>query len=153
MKRANVFRLVAILAVVVLASMTAGCLKATIVGKIEPDPLRLTEGAAIPGTLTLTMTGWLAGGAYEKLDVKFFKDGTADPIAQHDDLPLDDVFISPLQKVKAVNLQDVDGLVAPASLWVGGVLQATDAVFTVKPGVSYGLNPIVIEVGLVQAGE
>jgi len=137
----------------VLASMTTGCLKATITGRIEPDPLELTEGAAIPGTLTLTMTGWLAGGEYEKLDVKFFKDGIADPIAQHDDLPLEDMFILPLQKVKAVNLQDIEGLVAPESLWVAGVLQATDAVFTAKPGVSYGLNPIVIEVGLVQAGE
>jgi len=153
MKRANVLRMVAILAVVVLASMTTGCLKATITGKIKPDPLKLTEGAAIPGTLTLTMTGWLAGGVYEKLDVEFLKDGTADPIAQLDDLTLEDVFISPLQKVKDVPLQDIDGLVAPESLWVDGVLQATDAVFTVKPGIGYGLNPIVIEVELEQAVE
>jgi hypothetical protein len=153
MKRSNVLRLAAILAVVVLASMTTGCLKATIIGRIEPDPLELTEGAAIPGTLTLTMTGWLAGGVYEKLDVKFFKDGTADPIAEYVDLPLDDVFISPLQKVKDVSLQDVEGLVAPESLWDEGVLRVTDAVFTVKPGVGYGLNPIVIEVGLTQAND
>lgn len=146
MKRANVFRLVAILAVVVLASMTAGCLKATIVGKIEPDPLRLTEGAAIPGTLTLTMTGWLAGGTYEKLDVEFFKDGVEDPIEVLADLSIN-VLITPLNKVVPVNLEGITGLVAPEGLWDDlGVLQATHAVFTVKPNVGLGLSPIVIEV-------
>ncbi len=152
MKRSNALRLVAILAVVVLASMTTGCLKATITGMIEPDPLKLTEGAAIQGTLTLTMTGWLAGGVYEKLDVKFFKDGNADPIAQLTDLPID-LLITPLDKVVPVELQDVPDLVAPPELWVADVFEATDAVFTVKPGTGYGLNPIVIEVGLEEADE
>ncbi len=149
MKKANVLRLVAVLAVVVLASMTTGCLKATITGKIEPDPLELTSEAAIQGTLTLTMTGWLAGGAYEKLDVKFLKDGTADPIAELANLPIN-LLITPFNKVVSVKLQNVEGLAAPAELWVSDVFEATDAVFTVKPGAGYGLTPIVIEVEVVE---
>ncbi|HON41774.1 MAG TPA: hypothetical protein PLM74_01420 [Bacillota bacterium] len=149
MKRANILRLVAILAVVVLASMTTGCLKATITGKIQPDPLELTSEAAIQGTLTLTMTGWLAGGMYEKLDVEFFKDGTDDPIAELTNLPIN-LLITPLNKVASVKLQDIEGLAAPVDLWESDVLEATDAVFTVKPGAGYGLSPIVIEVEVTE---
>lgn len=153
MKRANALRLVAILAVLVLASMTAGCLKASITGKITPNPLILSKDAPIEGELTLTMTGWLAGGVYDKLDVEFFDGESTVPIAKIKDLDLPKNLISVASSVVSYNFEkDITDLVAPADLWdeLSGVLKATYAVFTVKPGMGYGLSPIVIEVDVAE---
>jgi len=145
MKRANVLRLVAILAVVVLASMTTGCLKATIVGKIEPQPLALSKGEALPGTLTLTMTGWLAGGAFETMDVEFF-DAQSVSLKKLTDLDIDgDLVLLPVVKTASVELSAVSGLVAPDELWDGDDFVGATATFTVKPsGTNYKLTPVVI---------
>ena len=112
MKRANVLRLVAILAVVVLASMTTGCLKATITGKIETPPLALSKGEALPGTLTLTMTGYLAGGTFDKLDVEFFNED-GDSLVEIVDQDINVALAPVLKKTDSVLLSSIQTLVAP----------------------------------------
>ncbi|HNU95094.1 MAG TPA: hypothetical protein PKM31_09750 [Bacillota bacterium] len=154
MKRANVLRLAAILAVVVLASMTAGCLKATITGKIEPQSLVLTKGEAIPGTLTLTMTGYLAGGQFDKLDIEFF-DADGASLVKIVDKDVDLTLAPVLKTTDSVVLSSIATLVAPDELWhgVSGDFLGSTATFTVKPStLSYNLAPVVIdEVEIVEA--
>jgi len=147
MKRANVLRLVAILAVVVLASMTTGCLKATITGKIEPKKLELTEGESITGTLTVTMTGYLAGGTFDKMDVEFFDEEGAS-LHKFEDLAIaEELTLIPLvQTTDSVDLSGIDGLVAPDELWDGSdEFLGSTATFTVKPSAtSFKLNAVEI---------
>lgn len=146
MKRANALRLVAMLAVVVLASMTTGCLKATITGKIEPKTLELTRGEAINGTLTLTMTGYLAGGTFDKLDVEFF-DAEGASLAKIEDRTIDLGLFPVVKTTDSVDLDSIDGLVAPDTLWdeVSGDFLGYTATFTVKPSAtSYKLNAVEI---------
>ncbi len=149
MKRANVLRLVAILAVVVLASMTTGCLKATITGKIEPKKLELTKAESITGTLTVTMTGYLAGGTFDKMDVEFFDEEGAS-LHKFEDLAIaEELTLIPLaQTTDSVDLSGIDGLVAPDALWnesgPADFLGST-ATFTVKPSAtSFKLNAVEI---------
>ena len=152
MKRANVLRLVAILAVVVLASMTTGCLKATITGKIETPPLALSKGEALPGTLTLTMTGYLAGGTFDKLDVEFFNEN-GDSLVEIVDQDINMALAPVLKKTDSVLLSSIQTLVAPDELWEGEVFVGYTAKFTVKPSaLSYNLTPVIIdEVRIVEA--
>lgn len=151
MKRANILRLVAILAVVVLASMTTGCLKATITGKIEPQPLALSKGDALPGALTLTMTGWLAGGVFDNLDVEFF-DAQSVSLKKLTNLTIDGLILAPVQKTASIELSAIDGLVAPDELWDGDNFVGATATFTVKPNATnYNLTPVVISgVGIIE---
>lgn len=151
MKKANALRLLGIVAVVVLASMTTGCLKATIAGKIEPDPLVLAPtDTTFPGKLTLTMTGWLAGGTFETVDVQFYNGTTA---VQGLDITGAKVklLLSPVGKTASVDLKDIENLTVPNGLFVDGALVANKAKFVVKPGTSLGLADVVIEVGLQKA--
>ncbi len=147
MKRANVLRLVAILAVVVLASMTTGCLKATITGKIEPKKLELTKAESITGTLTVTMTGYLAGGTFDKMDVEFFDEEGAS-LHKFEDLAIaEELTLIPLaQTTDSVDLSGIDGLVAPDELWDGSdEFLGSTATFTVKPSAtSFKLNAVEI---------
>ena len=144
MKRADVLRLMAILAVVVLASMTTGCLKATITGKIETPPLALSKGEALPGTLTLTMTGYLAGGTFDKLDVEFFNED-GDSLVEIVDQDINVALAPVLKKTDSVLLSSIQTLVAPDELWDGDDFVGATATFTVKPsGTNYKLTPVVI---------
>lgn len=151
MKKANILRAAAVIAVVVLASMTTGCLKASIKGKIEPAPLTLaTDVTTFKGTLTLTMTGLLGGGTYETLQVRFFKGD--EPVANTDINSVKiNLTISPFNKVASVALDEIEGLIVPEALWNQGELLADKAEFTVTAGIGFGLDPVVIQVGLKRA--
>jgi len=151
MKRANILRLIAVVAVVVLASMTTGCLKAAITGKIEPAKLALApEDVTFDGTLTLTMTGLLGAANYDALDVEFFQGDAAVEGLDIKNVKIN-LKVSPLGKVDSVKLKDIEGLAVPEALWVDGELAANKAKFTVKPGAGFGLDPVVIEVELEKA--
>ncbi|HAI85473.1 MAG TPA: hypothetical protein DCL63_00605 [Firmicutes bacterium] len=152
MKRANILRLIAVVAVVVLASMTTGCLKAAITGKIEPAKLTLApEDVTFDGTLTLTMTGLLGAANYDALDVEFFQGDAAVEGLDIKNVKIN-LKVSPLGKVDSVKLKDIEGLAVPEALWdAEQKLTANKAKFTVKPGAGFGLDPVVIEVELEKA--
>jgi len=65
---------VAILAVVVLASMTTGCLKATISLDVVLNPTEYTVGDCLEGTMTVIATGIGKAGVYTTLTVEFLDD-------------------------------------------------------------------------------
>jgi hypothetical protein len=152
MKRAHVLRGIAIAAVLVMASMTAGCLKTEIAMSISPGELVCVRDAKFDGTITVEMKGFLAGGKYDTLTVKFFEGGNDEPLAT---MRVDDLMIvvSPLGKIVKQELAELDGLVAPAVLWDDeGVFRGAKAQFTLtSTGLGVQLNPLVCEVGLVEA--
>ena len=76
MKRANVLRLVAILAVVVLASMTTGCQKASVSLDVVLDEQNYVEGDDLTGTATVVATGLAKAGTYDTLTVEFLDTGS-----------------------------------------------------------------------------
>jgi len=145
MKRANVLRLVAILAVVVLASMTAGCLKASISLEVVLDPEEYTVGENLKGEATVVATGLAKGGVYHTLTVDFLDTGS--PVNVLDTVKKEDlnVVIKPWDNNPiSITLDDLE-LTVPED--AGG---AADARFTLT-GDGLGLVPITVTVKCIVA--
>lgn len=153
MKRANVLRLVAILAVVVLASMTTGCLKASISLEVEPPTgagrVLGEVGKGMDGKMTVIATGVGKAGMYSKLTVEFFDGAT--PATSLGTATVDvQVFITPWDnQPQAFSLADYTDLVVPV-----GADAAVEAKFTLEGG-GLALTPIfdTVDVEIAPADE
>lgn len=155
MKRARVLRGIAVVAVLVMASMTAGCSRTEITMSISPDELVCVEGEAFDGTITVEMVGWLAGGIYDTLTVEFL--GAEGEALLDEAVVIEDLWVSvsPFNKVAKEELENVEGLAAPAELWdemLGFV--GKEAKFTLtSTGMNVKLNPLTCTVGLKEPTE
>ncbi|MDD3598695.1 MAG: hypothetical protein WCZ48_01915 [Bacillota bacterium] len=150
MTRARVLRGIAIVAVLLMASMTTGCFKTEITISISPDELVCAEAEPFDGTITVEMVGWLAGGVYDTLTVEFF--GAEDQELLDEAIVIEDLWISvsPVNKVATAELLDLEGLVAPAELWDEALgFVGKEAKFTLtSTGMNVKLNPLTCTVGL-----
>ena len=136
MKRANVLRLAAVLAVVVLASMTAGCLKASISLEVELNPEVYLVGDDLAGTMTVVATGVAKGGVYHTLTVDFLD--TGNPVNTKATLQVTglEIIITPWEnKSEPFDLADFE-LAVPED-----AVNAANARFTLS-GDGFGITPI-----------
>lgn len=130
MKRANVLRLIAVVAVVVLASMTTGCLKASMSLEVTPDPMVYSAGDQMTGKMTVIATGLLKAGVYDTLTVEFLDD--ASPANVKATLKVQDlkIAITPWNNAsQEFDLSKYEALVVPA-----GAVDAAHARFILSDG-------------------
>lgn len=130
MKRANILRLIAVVAVVVLASMTTGCLKASMSLKVTPDTMVYSARDQMTGKMTVIATGLLKAGVYNTLTVEFLDD--ASPANVKATLKVQDlkIAITPWNNAsREFDLSEYKALVVPA-----GAVNAARARFTLSDG-------------------
>jgi hypothetical protein len=155
-RRTRVLRGIAIVAVLIMASMTTGCFKTEIEMSISPEELVCVEGETFDGEITVEMVGWLAGGVYDTLTVEFF--GDDDEPLLDEAVVIEDLWIavSPFNKLATQELADLESLVAPAELWdeLLGTFAGKEAKFTLtSSGMNLKLNPLTCTVGLIEPTE
>lgn len=146
MKKANILRILAIVAVLVMASMTAGCLSSKIEVKYGGTTIDVEQGVALTGKFTFTLTGWLAGGIYDTLQVAWM--AGEDPIAPatgESYLFTDfSVPIHPLQKTGELDIADLE-ILPTESLEAPGAPELTEVWFTFT-GTGLGLPELIVKV-------
>lgn len=90
MKRSSIVRGLLIIVVLALASMTTGCLKASVDVAYEYDDIVVQEGVPLEGEFTFTLTGVLAAGMYNSMLVSWLDAaGTAIQPAAGEDTQFD----------------------------------------------------------------
>ena len=143
MKRANVLRLAAILAVVVLASMTTGCLKASVSLEVLLDPTEYTVGENLKGTMTVIATGVGKAGIYTDLTVEFLDgDGAAMAGATLNVTNLQIPITPWSNESQTFELIEYEGLVIPVE-----AVDAAKAKFILTGG-GFAVTPIFDEVDI-----
>lgn len=148
MKRANVLRLAAILAVVVLASMTTGCLKASVSLEVVLDPAEYTVGDSLAGTMTVIATGVGKAGVYTDLTVEFLDgDGATMDGATLEVANLQIAIVPWSNESQSFELIDYEELVVP-----GEAVGAATAKFTLTGG-GFSVTPIfdVVDITVIEA--
>ncbi|MCR4426199.1 MAG: hypothetical protein NUW23_08445 [Firmicutes bacterium] len=142
MKKALALRVVAVVAMLLLASTLSGCIASKLVMEVKEPLLVCTQNEPIVGTLVITAKG-IAGGVYNKLIVEF-KDGAGDVIEAATQEANVQVFVSPFNSPVEVDISE--SVVAPVELWDSeGNFQAVTAKFTL-PAPSTFLKTLTAEV-------
>ncbi|OPZ64213.1 MAG: hypothetical protein BWY85_01272 [Firmicutes bacterium ADurb.Bin506] len=150
MKRSNIVRGLLIIAVLVLASMTTGCLRASVSVEYESDYIVVQSGVPLEGEFTFTLTGYLGVGKYTSMLVEWLDtDGyviTLEP-GEEDQFDID-VTLLPVgnYKVGVLDLATVgDGVIPSVNCFDDGSYIVTDVRFTFTP-MGVGLAPVSITV-------
>lgn len=146
MKKANILRILAIVAVLVMASMTAGCLSSKIEAKYSGTSIDVEQGVALTGKFTFTLTGWLAGGVYDTLQVTWMAGEEPIAPATGENYVFTDfsVPIHPLQKTGELDIGGLN-ILPTASLAAPEAPGLTEVWFTFT-GTGLGLPELLVKV-------
>ncbi len=148
MRRTTIIRGLLMVAVLVLASATTGCLKASVEVSYEYENIAVMFDTPLEGKFTFTLTGMLAGGMYNMMTITWL-DELGDAIEVGPDYETQfevEVPLAPVGKFRqgVLDLAEVnngDGVVPPAdSFW-----RVADVRFTFS-FVGVGLKPSVVTI-------
>ena len=152
MKRANILRAIAVVAVLALAMLTTGCLKAGVTVTFSEDELTVSENTPITGTFSFVLTGYLGLGMYNELKVEWLDENDdVIPMGEQDQFEIA-ALLAPIGDTRTFEL-DLEELPyeikPPADAWEPDGPEIKQAVFTFK-ATGFGLPTKVVEVTVSQ---
>lgn len=154
MKRANILRAIAVVAVLTFAMLTTGCLKAEVTVTFSEDELTVSENTPIRGTFRFVLTGYLAVGMYSELKVEWL-DENDDVIpmgeGEQDQFEIA-AWLAPIGDTRTFELDLEERpyeIKPPAAAWGPDGPEIKQVVFTFK-ATGLGLPTKVVEVPVSQ---
>lgn len=154
MKRANILRAIAVVAVLALAMLTTGCLKAGVTVTFSEDELTVSKNTPITGTFRFVLTGYLGLGMYNELKIEWLdENGDVIPMGEGEQDQFEiAAWLAPIGDTRTFEL-DLEELPyeikPPAAAWEPDGPEIKQAVFTFK-ATGLGLPTKVVEVTVSQ---